>query len=57
MNPEVFNLSLEQQFQLQAIRNDAKHLSKSQLEDMLLEITRQLMIKDNVVKDLLKSKL
>lgn len=56
MNPEVFNLSLEQQFQLQAIRNDTKHLSKSQLEDMLLEITRQLMIKDNLVKDLIKQK-
>ncbi|NES84517.1 MAG: phycobilisome degradation protein NblA [Moorea sp. SIO2B7] len=47
-------LSLEQQFKLQILREQVKSLSQEQAQEYLMEVFRQMMVKDNLVKHLLK---
>ncbi|MGK7916703.1 MAG: NblA/ycf18 family protein [Prochloraceae cyanobacterium] len=49
------NLSLEQQFKLQVLREQVKSLTKEQAQEFLVELFRQMMVKDNLVKNLLKN--
>jgi hypothetical protein len=53
---EISNqLSLEQQFKLQIFREQAKSLSQEQAQECLIELFRQMMVKDNLFKHLLKN--
>jgi hypothetical protein len=47
-------LSLEQKFNLKIYEDQVKGLSQEQAQDFLLEVLRQLMIKDNVIRSLMK---
>jgi Phycobilisome degradation protein nblA len=47
-------LSMEQQFNLKMYEGQVKNLSSEQAQDFLLEVMRQLMIKENVIKYLMK---
>jgi hypothetical protein len=47
-------LSLEQQFKLKVLQEQVQTLSKEQAQEYLLEMFRQMMVKDNLVKNLLK---
>jgi hypothetical protein len=47
-------LSLEQQFSLKMYEGQVKDLSTEQAQNFLLEVMRQLMIKENVIKHLMK---
>jgi methionine synthase I (cobalamin-dependent) len=47
-------LSLEQQFSLKVYEEQVKALSQEQAQEFLLETMRQLMVKDNVIKHLIK---
>ena len=47
------SLSMEQQFQLQALKSHMKELSTEQAQDYVVEIMRQMMVKDNLLKHLL----
>jgi hypothetical protein len=47
-------LSMEQQFNLKMYEGQVKELSNEQAQDFLLEVMRQLMIKENVIKYLMK---
>jgi hypothetical protein len=49
-------LTLEQQFKLKVYVEQSKLLSPEEYRIMLVEIVRQNMIKDNVIKDLLNPK-
>jgi hypothetical protein len=49
------DLTLEQQFQLRMITLQVRELSLKQAQEYVVEITRQMMVKDNLVKHLLKS--
>jgi hypothetical protein len=48
-------LSLEQEFKLQILRDQVKELTKEQAQEYLLEVFRQMMVKDNLMKHLLKN--
>ncbi|GAB4534391.1 MAG: hypothetical protein Tsb0014_20540 [Pleurocapsa sp.] len=48
-------LSLEQQFKLKVFQEQIQALSKEQAQERLLEMFRQMMVKDNLMKDLLKN--
>jgi uncharacterized protein YaaW (UPF0174 family) len=48
-------LSLEQQFKLQILKDQVKELSKEQAQEYLIEVFRQMMVKDNLVKHLMKN--
>jgi hypothetical protein len=47
-------LSLEQRFQLKVYEDQVKKLSQEQAQEFLLEVLRQMMVKDNWIKQLLK---
>lgn len=48
-------LSLEQQFKLQVLKDQVQELSLEQAQEYLLEVFRQMMVKDNLMKQLLKN--
>jgi Phycobilisome degradation protein nblA len=47
-------LNLEQQFNLKIYQDQIRHMSQDQAQDALLEVMRQIMIKDNVIRHLMK---
>jgi hypothetical protein len=49
------NLSLEQQFKLQVLYKEVKTLSQEEAQECLIEVLRQMMVKDNLMKKLLKN--
>ena len=51
------SLSLEQKFNLRAYEESVKSLDHQQAQEMLLEVLRQLMLKDNVIKNMIKGNL
>lgn len=53
----AFQLTLEQQFKLEALKNEVKTLSKEQAQEYLFETFRQLMIKDNLMRQIMKENL
>ncbi len=48
------NLSLEQQFKLQILKDQVKSLTQEQAQEYLIEVFTQMMVKDNLFKELLK---
>ncbi|MEO0457121.1 MAG: NblA/ycf18 family protein [Cyanobacteria bacterium P01_A01_bin.114] len=48
-------LTLEQEFKLQVLRDQVKGLSIDQAQEYVIEVMRQMMVKDNLVKHLLKN--
>jgi hypothetical protein len=54
MNPEVFQLTLEQQFQIRLLENSADDLDREELSDLVVQVCRLLMVKDNLIRDLIK---
>lgn len=49
------NLSMEQQFKLKVLKDQVQNLSLEQAQDYVVEVMRQMMVKDNLVKHLLKN--
>lgn len=47
-------LSLEQQFSLKAYEAELRQMDPGETQKMLLEVLQQLMVKDNVIRHLLK---
>lgn len=52
MEPNAFQLSLEQEFEMRRMRDAAHGMSREQALDMLLQASRLLMVKNNVLRDL-----
>lgn len=50
------NLTLEQRFKLQMMQGQVKSLDLDQAQEYVMELLRQMMVKDNLVKDILHSK-
>ncbi len=48
------DLNLEQKFNLKLYEEQVKGLSQEESQKFLLEVLRQLMVKDNMIKHLLK---
>lgn len=49
------NLTLEQEFKLQILREQVKSLELEQAQDYIVELLRQMMVKDNMVKNMFKN--
>jgi Phycobilisome degradation protein nblA len=47
-------LSMEQQFQLKVYQDQVQGLSQEQAQQFLLEVLRQMMVKDNWIRHLIK---
>jgi hypothetical protein len=54
MNPSSFELTLEQQFEYQRMVAATADMSKEQALELLIQAQRLLMIKSNVVRDLME---
>jgi ribosomal protein S6 len=48
------SLTMEQQFNMRVYEGQVKNMNAEQAQEFLLEIMRQLMIKDNVIRHLMK---
>ncbi len=57
MNISSLELSLEQQFSLKQYEHQVTQLSSDQAQEFLIEVFRQLMVKDNIIRSLIKSEL
>jgi Phycobilisome degradation protein nblA len=53
----ALNLTLEQEFRLRRYTEEVKGLSEKDARNYLLDLMHQVMIKDNVIKQLLKKAL
>lgn len=47
------NLSLEQRFKLQMMQSQVQSLDLDQAQQYIVELLREMMVKDNQVKDIL----
>jgi Phycobilisome degradation protein nblA len=54
MNVESFKLTLEQQFQMRLIEHETEALSREQMSELLIQTSRLLMVKDNIIRDLIR---
>jgi hypothetical protein len=50
MDMPTTSLSMEQQFKLQVLRDQVKTLSQDQAQEYLIEVMRQNMVKENLLK-------
>ena len=55
MDSSQFELSLEQQFQMRLMEQSAQQMTREQMHDLLIKAARLLMLKDNVIRDLMKT--
>ena len=53
MEPTSFDLTLEQQFEIRQMQDAALQMSREQALDLLLQASRLLMIKTNVMRNLM----
>jgi Phycobilisome degradation protein nblA len=54
MTPECLSLSMEQEFSIRRFEVDSTKLPPDELRKLFIEVTRQLFVKDNVIRHLLK---
>ncbi|NJM75906.1 MAG: NblA-related protein [Acaryochloridaceae cyanobacterium RU_4_10] len=52
-----FDLSLEQQFSLRAFSEQVKDLSREQAQDFLVDLYRQMMVKESLYKQIMKQQI
>jgi hypothetical protein len=54
MNSSSFELSLEQEFQMKLFEQTILQMNSEQMREMLMQMTRLMLVKDNFVRDLAK---
>ncbi len=54
MDANAYELTLEQQFQMRLMRESLEQMPREQLLELLTQASRLLMLKDNVIKSLVK---
>jgi Phycobilisome degradation protein nblA len=54
MDPQFFELTLEQQFEMRRMQNEVKGMSREQALELLVQASRLLMVKENVIRNLIK---
>ncbi len=57
MNIPKLELSLEQEFALMQYEKQVTSVGQAQAQELLIEAFRQLMVKDNVIRALMKSEM
>jgi len=55
MDMPTTSLSMEQQFKLQVLREQVKSLTQDQAQEYLIEVMRQSMVKENLLKHWMKN--
>lgn len=57
LNVNSFELTLEQEFIISAARQSAENLTREQIFEILMQNLRLAMVKDNIIRDLVKDKI
>lgn len=57
MESEAFNLTLEQEFQIRLMEQTAQNMTHDEVVDLLLQVSQHLMIKDNVIRSMMKKEI
>ena len=57
MLPECFELTIEQEFNIRTIELNTLNVSAEQLRELFVEISRQLIVKDNIIRHLMMNNL
>jgi hypothetical protein len=55
MESSWFELTLEQEFQMRLMEETVQEMTREQMQDLLIETARLLMVKDNVLRQVIKS--
>ncbi len=55
LNHPNHRLSLEQEFALRQLSDQVRKLTHEQIQDLVIDLSRQALIKDNLYKELLRS--
>ncbi|MBD2460716.1 NblA/ycf18 family protein [Oscillatoria sp. FACHB-1407] len=55
MEPTAFELTLEQQFEMRRMQDEVKGLSHEQALNLLVQASRLLMLKDNIIRNLVSN--
>ncbi|MBF2089392.1 MAG: NblA/ycf18 family protein [Synechococcales cyanobacterium K44_A2020_017] len=54
VDPNTYELTIEQQFQMRLMEESAQVMSREQALDLLVQASQLLMVKDNVIRNLLQ---
>jgi hypothetical protein len=54
MDSSSFELTLEHEFQMKLMEESAQQMSREKMQDLLIKAARLLMVKDNVIRGLIK---
>ncbi|CAN1211073.1 hypothetical protein TUMEXPCC7403_12810 [Tumidithrix helvetica PCC 7403] len=57
MNIDSLSLTLEQEFQMRLVEDSVQQMNRSQMGDLIVELARIVMIKDNAIQDLLNNEI
>jgi uncharacterized protein YaaW (UPF0174 family) len=57
MNINSFSLNLEQEFQMKLVEDSVRKMDREQMSELLIDLARIVMIKDNAIRDLLKEQI
>jgi hypothetical protein len=57
INVNSFQLTLEQEFLISAAKQSAENMPREQMFELLIETAKLAMVKDNIIRDLVRDKL
>jgi hypothetical protein len=55
MDTSAFELTLEQQFHVRLMEQSTERLSREQMQELLIQTAKLLMVKDNVIRNLMRN--
>ncbi len=55
MEGSSFELTLEQEFQMRMMEESTQNMTREQMQEVLIQAARLLMLKDNVIRNLVKT--
>lgn len=55
MDSSWFDLSLEQEFQMRLMEESVQEMTREQMQDLLMQTARLLMVKENVLRQVIKN--
>jgi hypothetical protein len=57
MNGQSFDLTLEQEFQMRLVEESVEQMSREQMHDLLIQVSRLMMVKDNIIRNFMKQEI
>jgi hypothetical protein len=55
MDNSWFKLTLEQEFQIKLVEDSVREMTREQMQDLLVQTTRLLIVKENLLRQVIKN--